>query len=74
MKPTNIYNESCRQYNPENMSSRQQVLYLMEKTKNACYDAEKDVALAGKTRGSASDIDFQELFDREKRLAVFFYK
>lgn len=71
MRPSNIYNEGSWHHNPQNMSSRQQVLYLMERTKDQCYDPETDVGLAGKSRGSASDVDYQELFDREKCIAVF---
>lgn len=66
MKDTNIYNDCYKHYNPKKMSSRQQVLYLMEKTKDGAYDPEKDVALMGKSRGSVDNIDYAEVFDQEK--------
>ena len=52
------------------MSARQQILFLMEKTKNEGYDAEKDVALIGKSRGSVDDVDYSELLEREKKHSV----
>eukprot|EP00826_Nyctotherus_ovalis_P015610 TRINITY_DN14457_c0_g1_i1.p1 TRINITY_DN14457_c0_g1~~TRINITY_DN14457_c0_g1_i1.p1 ORF type:complete len:149 (+),score=33.99 TRINITY_DN14457_c0_g1_i1:163-609(+) len=70
MKDTNIYNERYKHYNPKKMSSRQQVLYLMEKTKDGAYDPEKDVALMGKSRGSVDNVDYAQLFDQEKTRSV----
>jgi len=72
MKDTNIYNECCKHYNPEKMSTRQQILYLMEKTKDGPYDPEKDIGLMGKSRGSVDNVDYAELFDKEKTRAVFY--
>jgi hypothetical protein len=71
MQPSNIYDQGCKQFNPKKMSERQQTKYLLDKTKIVGYDPETDVALAGKTRGSACDIDYQEEFDKQKRRAVF---
>ena len=70
MSNWNIYNDGVRQLNPETMSARQQVLYLMERTKNQSYDPEKDVALVGKSRGSVHDVDYSELFDQENKHLV----
>jgi len=70
MRGSNIYDDGYKQFNPQKMSSRQQVLYLMERTKTEGYDPEKDVGLVGKSRGSANDVDYSELFEQEKRLAV----
>jgi hypothetical protein len=70
MKDNNIYHDGFKQYNPQKMSARQQVLYLMEKSKNESYDPEQDVALTGKSRGSASDVDYSEIFEEEKKHAV----
>ncbi len=70
MWDNNIYHDGHKQFNPQKMSERQQVLYLMERTKQAGYDPEKDVALLGKSRGSVNDIDYSELFEQEKKRAV----
>ena len=72
MKDNNIYHDSIRQFNPKNMTARQQERYLIEQTKNESYDPEKDVSFIGKSRGSANDIDYAELFEQDKKRAVTF--
>ena len=52
------------------MSSRQQVIYLMKKTKYGAYVPDKDVALMNKPRGSVDNINYAELFDKEKSQIV----
>lgn len=70
MKQNNIYRESWRQGNPQNMSTRQQVMYLKEKTKNEDYNPDKDPSLVGKGTAAANDRNYNEVFEQEKRLAV----
>ena len=70
MRPSNIYTKNSQQLNPQKMSSRQQVLYLMERTKKEGYDLDKDLSLVGKTRGSVNDVNYAEQFEQEKRLIV----
>jgi len=70
MRQSNIYSETSRQYDPSKMSSRQQTIYLKTKSQDVTYDPDKDLELAGKSRGSASDVDYQEAYDTAKALAV----